>query len=498
MELRDPGVRWGRLLALLLGALPVLAFPETDISWLGFVGLVPLLLLIREAPSAREAGVRGWLAGTGFFVAMHHWLLPNVGVFTIAVGPALGVLWLPWGRTVWRWTRDVHSPRRLFAALLVVPSVWVVIEFARSWDRLAGPWGLLGATQWQNLRFLSLAALGGVWLVSLALMAVNTAVALVVARGVPTRARLGAAAVAVGIVVGGFTFGLVRPDPTEYGTATVAGVQTGRVQDGPRRFDAHLELTRRLVGTRPDLVVWGESSVGFDLETSPRQLAAVSDLAADLGADVIVNVDARKGGEGGIYKSSVLVGPDGARGRYDKMRLVPFGEYVPLRPLFGWTASVTEAADEDRRRGSGLAVLETSAADGRRLRLGPLVCFESAFPDMSRELARMGADLIVLQTATTTFQGSWGQSQHAALSAVRAVESGRPVIHAAMSGVSAIFDATGHRLTWLDDDERGVYTASVPLVSGRTPYVRFRDWVPLLSMAVAALALGFTLRQRRS
>ncbi|MCF2437087.1 hypothetical protein LV779_35635 [Streptomyces thinghirensis] len=102
-------------------------------------------------------------------------------------------------------------------------------------------------------------------------------------------------------------------------------------------------------------------------------------------------MDARRSDKPGIYKSSVLVGPDGPTGeRYDKMRLVPFGEYVPARSLLGWATSVGEAAGEDRRRGSEQVVMD--AGDG--LRIGPMVCFESAFPDMeppARRRRRRGA-----------------------------------------------------------------------------------------------------------
>jgi apolipoprotein N-acyltransferase len=270
----------------------------------------------------------------------------------------------------------------------------------------------------------------------------------------------------------------------------VAFVQPGVVGPVEARFRASERLSRALPpGARPDLVVWGESSVGRDPAANPGDLARLAGVATAAGAPVLANVDAQREGGGGIYKSALLVGNQGVLGSYDKMRLVPFGEYVPLRPLLGWVTRFTDAAAVDRHRGARLAVLPAG-----KLSVGPLVCFESAFPDLARNLASDGADLVVVQTADTTFQGSWGLDQHASLSAVRAVESGRPVLQAALSGTSAAFDARGRRLAWAPGDWRGVGMVELPLSSERTPYARVGDVVPLacgvalVAGAVAALA----------
>src|SRR5215472_10618794 len=215
--------RWG---ALVCGALLVLAFPAPNIEFLAWFGLVPALLLMRAAPSVREAAVRAWWFGAGFIMAAHYWLTPNIGPALLLVAIVLGACWIGVGVSVWVLLRSPVTPRRALAALLVVPSYWLLVEWIRSWQALGGPWALLGASQWQHPAILGLAAVGGVWLISFAIVAANTGIViLITAPGVMTRA-LGAAATAIAIAAGPATFALTPPpQPTRF--LTVALVQPG-------------------------------------------------------------------------------------------------------------------------------------------------------------------------------------------------------------------------------------------------------------------------------
>jgi apolipoprotein N-acyltransferase len=308
----------------------------------------------------------------------------------------------------------------------------------------------------------------------------------------PAATRVVGAVVAVTLPLAAVAFWSLRPAPTSAGTMKVGFVQPGVVGPVEGRFQASQRLSRTLAGARPDLVVWGESSVGRDPAATPGDVARLAGVAVAAGAPVLANVDAQREAGGGIYKSALLVGATGVLGSYDKLRLVPFGEYVPLRPLLGWVTRLTDAAAVDRHRGSRLAVLRAG-----EVAVGPLVCFESAFPDLARNLAADGADLVVVQTADTTFQGSWGLDQHASLSAVRAVESGRPVLQAALSGTSAAFDARGRRLAWAPGGWRGAAVVELPLSAERTPYVRAGDVVPLACWVALAAGAVAAARRRR-
>ncbi|WP_407674964.1 apolipoprotein N-acyltransferase [Phaeacidiphilus oryzae] len=478
------------------GALPLLCFPDPGQWWLAGVALVPAILVLRSAGTARQAARRGWYAGTGFLLGVMSWLAPSLGVFILGLAALLGLLWAPWGWLVWRLLAGRPEAGRSAAALVLLPSGWLLIETVRSWQYLGGPWGLMGASQWRFRPALALASIGGVWLVSWLLLAVNTAVALLVIRR--GRGPVGWLAL-VAVVLTAGNAAAWAPQPRLRGTAAVGVVQPG-LGDSARERTARAEvLTRMLTVYRPDLVVWGESSIDSDLARHPAELARLSRDSAAVGADLLVNVDARRGGpRPGIYKSSVLLSPSGLTGqRYDKIRLVPFGEYVPLRPLLGWVAGMSKAAGEDRMRGAGPVLIRTP-----RLVVGPLICFESAFPDMSRTLAGRGAQVLVVQSSTATFQHTWAPEQHASLAALRAAETGRSVVQGTLTGVSAAYDPLGRPVgQWLSTSTSGSTVYRVPLATGGTLYDRWGDWVPHGGEAVLALAtllgLAGVLRRRQ-
>ncbi len=385
--------RWAwRLAASVLGVPLALAFPRPALWWLGFIALAPLILLVRAAPSAREAGIRAWLGGSLFFLSVDSWLLPEAKILAIPAALLLGALWLPWGRLAWRLlgTRtapwDVQAPlegRRVAAAMVLLPSVFVLGEVVRSWDALGGPWALLGASQWNDLPILALASLGGVWLVSLVLMAVNVGVAVAAGPRVPATVRAGAALATCALLLGSLAWSAVRPAPASGGgTLRVGLVQPGKIDPVGPRFAASESASLGLAGSHPNLIVWSESSVGRDPVTNPGDIAALRRVVQATGADVLANVDARRR-TGGIYKSSLLVGPNGPIASYDKIRLVPFGEYIPSRPLLGWVARFTQAAAQNRHHGSRLVLMRSGSVV-----FGPLICFERSSTARSRPSAR--------------------------------------------------------------------------------------------------------------
>jgi apolipoprotein N-acyltransferase len=494
---------------LLCGAVLVLAFPDANLEFLAWFGLVPGLILIVRSPTAREGGVRGWWLGAGYLIAALYWMAPEIGPAVLLVAAVFGVLWVPFGVAAWKLLRPPLSWPRALSALVVVPSCWLLTEWLRSWQALGGPWAVFGVSQWQHPAVLALAAVGGVWLISFVLVLANVAIVIAIESlpraggavlpGAAWRwglATLGIAAAVASIGAGPLAFALTPASPSVR-HVTVAMVQPGVVNNASLRAHASQALTAELsrggtlAGARPDLIVWGESSINEDLTlpASHALLKQIGALSAEDGAEILVNQDATPPGKG-HEKWAVLVSPAGIKGIYVKTRLVPFGEYIPFRQQLGWLTKISKAASSNMIPGTGAHVLYATDRTGQPLPIGVLICFESAFPDMARVDADKGAQLIVYQSATSTFQGTWGPDQHASLGAVRAAETGRPVVQAALTGDTVAFDARGRLLAWMGQSQHGVVTVrlGLPAVSARTIYDQLGDYVPWTAVGIVVIA----------
>ena len=500
----------------------MLVFPDLSLSYIAWFALVPGIIVFTRSGSAREAVARGWWFGTGYLLAMMWFFAPEIGPAVLLIGAVFGAMWSPFAIACWRLLRPGRRPwPRFLAALAVLPATWLVPEWIRSYQGLGGPWDLYGASQWQHPAVLALASVGGVWLVSVALVMANAGIAVAVLyfpgvgttggggwawlrMGGPRRPWLAAAGLAVLVASAGagpLAFAMTAPLPVTR-AVTVALVQQGTAAGAAGRVNASEALTASLTGrgtlagVRPDLIVWGESSVGEDLTlpSSAPLLRRIEALSARDGAEILVGQDATPPGRG-HEKWAVLVSPAGIKGIYVKSRLVPFGEYIPFRQQLGWLTTISEAARSNMIPGPGARVITATDRAGRPLPVGVLVCFESAFSDMSRVDADNGAQLIVYQSATVTFQGTWGPEQHASLAAIRAAETGRPVVQAALTGDTVAFDARGRELARLGQSGRGVVTVRLELPAGsaRTFYDRAGDYVLWAGVAVSAVFLLFVI-----
>ena len=460
-----------------------LCFPPVGLGPVVLVALVPLLWAWRGA-RPRHAALYGFAFGVACYGVVVPWiryfgyvaLIPLVVAMAAAIA-AVGALVASYA------TRRLASP-------FLTAAAWVVLEALRGRWPLGGfSWADLGVALHDVPAARALAGVGGTLLVSYLIVVVN---GLVLDLGFALRDRTTRAAVLAGIGLVGVVAATVvvdatRFDPTTTGRLRVAMLQGDdeqlplAEQTNQRLTAKHLALADQLHG-RYDLIVFPESALDTDPETDPKLRDQLTAIAAEHGAAVLVN--ARTRSTNGRYRNTNrMYTPSGKlQGSYSKQHLVPFGEYVPWRDELSFLPELRQVP-YDFEPGNSRTMFHVAGHP-----IGSVICFESAFGPLVRDYVRDGAEMIVVSTNNRSYQRSANSEQHLALGQMRAAETGRPVLQASVSGISAIIDPDGsvHDRTQLF--ESAVVTASIPTTTGETLYVRFGDWV-VLGSALALLVV---------
>jgi apolipoprotein N-acyltransferase len=474
--------------ALLSGLVLSIAFPEIDASFIAWIAISPLLIVVRDG-SAPRGLLLGFVFGVAFFGTLLHWIT-LVGYVAWVVLVVVQSLFLGLFGALWA----VGSRRGAGASRIVAAGVlWVAVEYLRSLFPVGGfTWGQLAQSQ-TTTWLLDAAQIGGAWTISLLVVIANGAVAEMWGRaagggtaGVRRRAPAAAAAVVVVLAP------LVLPAPSATGTRVrTAIVQGGVPRSIPRGFErdvailrSHLELTGEVAGEDVDLVVWPESAVALD----PLQVADAENtlkLAAQVANAPIVaggNIDVD---EDHYQVAAFQVAPDGAIvDRYIKHHRVPFGEYVPARDLLDWIP-VLDQVPRDALPGDAKTVFRVAGG-----RVATVISFEGDFGSLVRERIAAGGRLLIVATNTSTWGETWASAQHLAMSRVRAVESGVWVAHAAISGLSAFVAPDGEVFDRTELWDRDVIVRDLRFAEDITLYARTGDWLPIASLIVGAVLVA--------
>jgi apolipoprotein N-acyltransferase len=460
-------------LAGLAGVGIAAAFPPLEYSSVAWVAVAPLALAVRDVPPRRACAL-GWLAGTVAFLLITAWVVETVVRFTAQPRWAAHALHVAMCAILGLYTGAFAAAlraaeRRGISGLWVAGPLWGVTEWLRGWLVVGFPWANLGDTQHATLAVAQLAEPLGVFGVSALLAHAGYVVARVC---VAPRASFHAAAVfavAVAALVGWGAWRLAVIDRTPAADRVMLALVPGAVRQDekwrPEYADEILARYTRLTvqaaeEAHPDLVVWPETATPSYFAEPGAVHDAVVGLARQLGVPLLLGSPAleRDGGVPRYFNRAYLLDAEGAvAATYDKIALVPFGEYVPLaRLLFFWRPLVRWP--EGMTAGTTPRVLALP-----RLRVGVLVCYESAFPWLARTLAAAGADLLVNLANDAWFEGTPALAQSLAHAQMRAIETRLPVVRVANNGISAVIAPSG-RIVWTSrPSEPGWHVAEVPV-----------------------------------
>ena len=496
------------------GVLGALAYPATDWWPLAWIWLLPALSSALALPP-RAAFREAWLEGVVFFVVLLRWLDHTFRHYSAIPWP---LTWLPItllaaycalyvglaGAWV-AWARPRLGPGW---ALATVAPLWVVGEWLRGWLMDGFPWGLAGYSQHGVLPVIQVAELTGVYGVSFLLVAVNCALAAALRLG--WRRALPGMVAAGALVLGALAFGwsALASTPAPGTQVRIAVIQPNIAQTlkwDPERhaeiLDIYEALTREAVRpaevgdptSRPAAVLWPETATTIFLRGDPALLGRLTRLSNELRMPLLVgSIDRRETPRPQFLNSAFFLTGQGIRAKYDKIHLVPFGEYIPLAWLIGFVRSWAEFIS-DFGAGEQPVVMPLEGAP-----FGTVICYEVIFPELFRRGVIAGAAFMANITNDAWFGETSGPWQHLGTVALRAVENRVAVARAANTGVSAFVDPSGRVRRVLPLGQRGVLMDRVPLRQRATLYARWGDWFVYACLALVGATAGFTYFRRSS
>ena len=517
------------VLAIASAVLQVVIFPLPNLYVLGWVAVAPLLVAIlrarRPGPLQLEGSIKllpasplqgfllGYLCGILWYAGNCYWVYNTmkqyggIGTFGAAGLLLLFCLYLGLYHGAFGLITALVARRSVRAALLAAPFAWVALELART--RISGfPWDLLGISQVDNIPLARLARATGVYGISLEIMIVNTAFAAAWLIRRNRRTSLLFAAFAAAFVLQIARWMPIPVFPTDRSAVLVQeNIPVLDNNDWTREYfeDTLRELSslsrtnpsqaRSGLESAPGLIVWPESPAPF-YSGDPEFHRGMTQLAIESNAWVVAgNVGAEFTGSASphnyrvIFNSASLVSPSGEWvARYDKMHLVPFGEYVPFKELLGFAGGLTKEVGDFT---AGTSRLPLQAGDEK---LGIFICYESIFPDEIRQFAKSGAQVLVNISNDGWYGDSGAYAQHLKQARMRAVENDRWLLRDTNTGVTAAIDPYGRITQSVPRKVRTSLLANYGLVNDTTFYTHCGDWLAYACaiISIVALAIAFT------
>ena len=497
----------GRLLAVGCGSLSGLIFslsiPKADIGLLAWICFLPAFLALRFTRHALTLGITlGVVTGIGRI----YWITETLQSFG-GLGPILAV-----ATNVLLIAYLAIYPALFFFAIqrislldprlpAVSAALWVVLEWFQSWVITGFPWELVGYSQYRQLYLSQIASVTGVYGLSFLILLVNATLAQVALAPHRWRRLLPPTVLLCAVLC----YGLIRLNDdanSERSSLAVGIVQGNFPQDIKWDRDRvvqtaarYTELTHTLIGRKLDLVVYPETALPFRFQHADyARLRALVETTAVAGKTPILvgSLDGVANGTSEeLYNRAFLLDRDGKIVAFsDKVHLVPFGEYIPFPQIFQYLEGLTAESGAFAHGMQRPAIEIPELAE----RLGLFICYEAIFPEISRELAQKGATLLINITNDAWFGRTAAPYQHLAMAALRAIETGRSVVRVANTGISCLISPTGSISAATELFETKAFVVDAETRSETTVYVRFGDYLILISALY--LAVEIVLRRR--
>ena len=440
---------------LMSGVLLALAFPKIDLSILAWVSFVPLLWII-HTKTPKQAFLFGWLAGMSFYLCTVYWVVQTIGLYSniptlIAIGPLLMMCAiLAFYTGVFAAGLQLHQQWG-GSILLLGPPLWVALEWVRSFFFIGFPWVNLGYSQHSFLNLIQFAEVTGVYGLSALVMFGNLVVFTVVHAKGPGRGRLLLAAVLFIFVLSGWGAWrrnqLASLPPVHH---LRVGLIQGNVSQDQKWDKAFQEetlaryerLSRKAATKGAELIIWPETAVPFFFQSDRPYQQRLLNFVRELHTPLLfgaVGWRPKTLDEVTLFNRAYFVSAEGkVLGFYDKIKLAPFGEYIPFHNSFLFFLDKLVEGIGDFAAGTKTTVFSLPA-----LKFGVLICFEGIFPNLARRFVANGANLLVNITNDAWFGRSSAPYQHLVMEAMRAVENRVPLVRAANTGFSAVVSLDG-------------------------------------------------------
>jgi apolipoprotein N-acyltransferase len=490
------------LIAFFAGALTVAGFAPFHAAPAPFFTLALLYWQWAHAATPKQAFQTGWAFGLGFFVAGVSWIyvslhtfgampLPLAATATLLFCAFLALFPAAAGYAVAR--SGCTAPVKL---MLAAPACWVLVEWVRSWIFTGFPWNTIGYSQIAGSPLAGYAPLAGIYGVSLVVAVMAGCAATLAMRWrdarPPHRARAllrsPAGFVLIGLLLCGFALKPIEwTTPT--GTAASVSLLQGNVpQDMKWREEAmqatlksYADLTQ---SSRAQLIVLPETALPLFLhQVPPDYLDLLGAHAKKNGGDLLFGVVEREP-DGSYYNTAVSLGRSPLQ-RYRKSHLVPFGEFIPLRPVLAWIVNILAIPMQDFSRGA----IDQQPLNLAGQRVAVNICYEDVFgEDIIRQLPQ--ATMLVNLSNVAWFGRSIAPEQHLQISQARALETGRYMLRATNTGMTAVIDQRGRVVKVAPQFTTATVEHEVPGYQGVTPYVRWGNHA-VLAMIAAMLILTF-------